>query len=72
VLPAGQLAEVRHVRASTFCDIGWIMDNRTGNLITVSAIDNLMGGTAGMAVQCLNLMFGLDERTGLSFGGMAP
>jgi N-acetyl-gamma-glutamyl-phosphate reductase len=72
VLPQGSLAEVKHVRASTFCDISWVMDKRTGNLIIVSAIDNLMGGTAGMAIQCMNLMFGLDERCGLTFGGMAP
>ncbi len=72
VCESGQLPEVKYVRASNFCDIGWVMDERTGNLIVVSAIDNLNGGTAGMAVQCLNLMFGLDEATGLGFAGMAP
>lgn len=72
VLPSGLLPEVKHVRGSNFCDIGWVMDGRTGNLIVVSAIDNLVGGTAGMALQCLNLMFGLDERAGLALGGMAP
>jgi N-acetyl-gamma-glutamyl-phosphate reductase len=72
VYPKGQLPEVRYVKGSNFCDIGWYHDERTGNLVVVSAIDNLMGGTAGMALQCLNLMFGLDERTGLKAGGMAP
>lgn len=72
VLGEGVLPEVRYVRGSNFCDIGWVMDERTGNLLLVSAIDNLMGGTAGMAVQCLNLMFGLDEATGLKYAGMAP
>jgi N-acetyl-gamma-glutamylphosphate reductase len=48
------------------------MDERTGNLLMVSAIDNMMGGTAGMALQCLNVMFGLDETTGLTYGGMVP
>lgn len=72
VLGEGRLPEVRYVRASNFCDIGWVRDERTGNLLIVSAIDNLMGGTAGMAVQCMNLMFGLDETTGLRWGGMAP
>jgi N-acetyl-gamma-glutamyl-phosphate reductase len=72
VLGAGQLAEVKHVRGSNFCDFGWVVDERTGNLIIVSAIDNLMGGTAGMAVQCMNLMFGLEETLGLRYGGMAP
>jgi N-acetyl-gamma-glutamyl-phosphate reductase len=72
VYDAGQLPEVRYIRGSNFCDIGWVMDERTGNLVIVSAIDNLNGGTAGMAVQCLNLMFGLDETTGLGSAGMAP
>jgi N-acetyl-gamma-glutamyl-phosphate reductase len=72
VLPEGQLPEVKHVRGSNFCDIGWVKDARTGNLLIVSAIDNLMGGTSGMAIQCLNIMFGLDERTGLNFAGIAP
>ncbi|HRI87479.1 MAG TPA: N-acetyl-gamma-glutamyl-phosphate reductase [Candidatus Hydrogenedentes bacterium] len=72
VLPKGQLPEVKHVRGSNFCDIGWVQDDRTGNLLMVSAIDNMMGGTAGMAVQCMNIMFGFDERTGLSMAGIAP
>jgi N-acetyl-gamma-glutamyl-phosphate reductase len=72
VLGEGKPAEIRHVRGSNFCDIGWVMDKRTGNLVIVSAIDNLVGGTAGMAVQCMNVMFGLDERTGLKLAGMMP
>lgn len=72
VLGEGVLPEVKHVRASNFCDIGWVRDRRTGNLLIVSAIDNLMGGTAGMAVQCFNLMFGFAETTGLVQGGMTP
>ncbi len=72
VLGEGTLPEVKHVRASNFCDIGWVRDKRTGNLLIVSAIDNLMGGTAGMAVQCLNLMYGINETTGLTHGGMTP
>jgi N-acetyl-gamma-glutamyl-phosphate reductase len=72
VLGPGALPEVKHVRGSNFCDFGWVTDQRTGNLIIVSAIDNLVGGTAGMALQCMNLMFGLDETEGLRYGGMAP
>jgi N-acetyl-gamma-glutamyl-phosphate reductase len=72
VLGEGKPAEVRYVRGSNFCDIGWVMDRRTKNLVIVSAIDNLVGGTAGMAVQCMNLMFGLDETSGLRFAGMLP
>jgi N-acetyl-gamma-glutamyl-phosphate reductase len=72
VLGEGSLAEVRHVRGTNFCDFGWIIDERTGNVIFVSAVDNLCGGTAGIAVQCLNIMFELDERTGLMCGGFTP
>ena len=72
VLGPGVLPDVKHVRGSNFCDFGWVMDERTGNLIIVSAIDNLVGGTAGMALQCMNLMFGRDETEGLRYGGMAP
>lgn len=72
VLGANALPEVKYVRASNYCDFGWTVDERTGNLVIVSAIDNLMGGTAGMAIQCMNLMFGLPETLGLNSGGMAP
>lgn len=72
VLGEGGLPEVKHVRGSNFCDFGWVRDDRTGNLLIVSAVDNLNGGTAGMAIQCLNLMFGLEETTGLKYGGMTP
>jgi N-acetyl-gamma-glutamyl-phosphate reductase len=72
VLGECALAEVKHVRGTNFCDFGWVADERTGNLMLVSAIDNLMGGTAGMAVQCFNLMFGFAEDCGLRWGGMAP
>ena len=72
VLGEGNLPQLKHVRGSNFCDFGWVSDERTGNIIIVSAIDNLVGGTAGMAIQCMNSMFGLDERDGLRAGGMAP
>lgn len=72
VLGEGKIPDLNHVRASNFCDFGWVMDERTGNLVIVSVIDNLVGGTAGMGVQCLNVAFGLDERAGLRLPGMAP
>jgi N-acetyl-gamma-glutamyl-phosphate reductase len=72
VLGEGVYPEVKYVRASNYCDVGWHRDKRTGNLLLVSAVDNLMGGTAGMAIQCMNIQFGLDETAGLRFGGMTP
>ena len=70
VLGEGGIPDLNQVRGTNFCDFGWVTDSRTGNLVIVSAIDNLVGGTAGMAVQCMNLMFGLDEMSGLRLGGM--
>ncbi|HOK08699.1 MAG TPA: N-acetyl-gamma-glutamyl-phosphate reductase [Candidatus Hydrogenedens sp.] len=72
VLPEGQFPEINYVRNSNFCDIGWMYDSRTGNIIIVSAIDNLVGGTAGMGLQCLNVRFGFSEDTGLRLPGMMP
>jgi N-acetyl-gamma-glutamyl-phosphate reductase len=70
VLGEGVIPDLNQVHGTNFCDFGWVKDERTGNIVIVSAIDNLVGGTAGMAIQCMNLMFGLDETTGLCFGGM--
>jgi N-acetyl-gamma-glutamyl-phosphate reductase len=64
--------EVKHVRGTNFIDFGWFHDRRTGNLLLLCTIDNLVGGTSGMAVQCMNLMFDLEETTGLRYGGLAP
>ncbi|MCD4815004.1 MAG: N-acetyl-gamma-glutamyl-phosphate reductase [Methanosarcinales archaeon] len=53
------------VRGSNFCDIGFEMDAEGQRLVVVSAIDNLVKGASGQAVQNMNLMFGLDETAGL-------
>lgn len=65
VLPAGQLPNINQVRGSNFCDIGLVVDDRTGRVVVVSVIDNLVKGAAGQAIQNMNLMLGLDEGTGL-------
>lgn len=72
VLGEGNLPEVKYVRGTNFCDIGWVRDQRTKNLLIVSAIDNIFGGTAGAAVQCMNLMFGVEETAGLRHAGLTP
>ncbi|MDZ7699325.1 MAG: N-acetyl-gamma-glutamyl-phosphate reductase [Deltaproteobacteria bacterium] len=61
-----------HVRGSNFCNISVNLDERTGNLIIVSLIDNLVKGQAGSAVQNMNIMFGLEETEGLLRPGMYP
>jgi N-acetyl-gamma-glutamyl-phosphate reductase len=60
------------VRESNFCNLSINVDERTGKLIVVSMIDNLMKGQAGSAVQNMNIMFGLDETTGLLRPGRFP
>lgn len=72
VLEEGQLPETKHVLHSNLCDIGLVSDARTGRVIVVTAIDNLVKGASGQAVQCFNLMAGLDERLGLWIPGLFP
>jgi N-acetyl-gamma-glutamyl-phosphate reductase len=60
VFPATQF-----VRGSNFCDLGFKIDSRTGRIIVLAAIDNLVKGAAGQAVQNMNLMCGLPETRGL-------
>jgi N-acetyl-gamma-glutamyl-phosphate reductase len=63
-LVGARLPEIKHVAHTNFCDIGWRVDP-SGRAILVSVIDNLLKGASGQAVQNLNVMLGIDERTGL-------
>ena len=65
LLKKGQVANIKNVRCSNFCDISLHMDERTGTFIAVSAIDNMVKGAAGQAIQNMNLAFGLEETAGL-------
>jgi len=65
VLPKGALPATQFVRGSNFCDIGCKYDPRTGRIIILSVIDNLVKGAAGQAVQNMNLIYGFNEQTGL-------
>lgn len=65
VLPKGTVPATQHVRGSNCCDIGFQHDPRTGRLIVMSAIDNIVKGASGQAVQNMNLMHGFAETTGL-------
>ena len=64
-LTGSALPEIKHVVHTNFCDIGWTVDAERGRIVLVAVIDNLLKGAAGSAVQNLNVMLGLDERTGL-------
>ena len=61
----GGLPDVKYVRGSNFCDVGFFMDEGQGRVGVISALDNLIKGDVGNAVQCMNLMFGLEETTRL-------
>ena len=61
----GHMPDLRRVARTNFCDIGVKVDSATGRAVVVSAIDNLVKGAAGQAVQNMNLMFGLPETEGL-------
>lgn len=60
------------VRGSNFCDIGFEVEKDSDRIVVISAIDNLVKGASGQAIQNMNLMAGLDERTGLWMPGVAP
>ena len=62
--------DINWVKTTNFCDIGFAVRGR--QLVVFSAIDNLVKGAAGQAVQNMNLMFGLDEKTGLMLVGTNP
>lgn len=65
VLPDGAYADIHNIKYSNFCDISIHIDQRTNTLIAISAIDNMVKGAAGQAIQNMNILFGLDEKTGL-------
>lgn len=72
VLPKDVCPETRWVEGSNFVDIGFKIEPRTNRLIMVGALDNLVKGAAGQAVQNMNLLFGLPENEGLQLAPMFP
>ncbi len=64
--------EPRLLSGTNYADVGWDYDPATGRTVLLCALDNLGKGAAGSAVQCMNLMGGFEEITGLTFGGMFP
>lgn len=72
LLPQGQSPQTRHVRGSNNALIGLFADRAPGRAMLLCAIDNLVKGAAGQAVQNFNVMYGLDETTGLSLAPMFP
>jgi N-acetyl-gamma-glutamyl-phosphate reductase len=69
---ADSVPRLSSVRGSNFCDISFEPEIGSDRLVVISAIDNLVKGASGQAIQNMNLMAGMDERTGLWIPGMAP
>lgn len=72
LLDDGVCPETKWVEGSNFTDIGFCFDERTGRVIAMGALDNLVKGAAGQAVQNMNLLFGLPENTGLDVVPVFP
>ena len=72
VLDAGDFPATKHVFGTNYCHIGLALDSRTGRVIVVSALDNLVKGAAGQAIQNMNLMCGFPETAGLEGSAVWP
>lgn len=72
VLNPGQSPNPSHTRGANFCEVSAFADPRTGTAILMAALDNLVKGAAGQAVQAFNLMQGWDETLGLQDSGLYP
>ncbi len=72
VLTGNSFPATQFVRGSNFCDLGFKIDQRTGRIIVMSAIDNIVKGAAGQAVQNMNLICGFAETTGLESAPFFP
>lgn len=67
-----RLPEPKILAGSNYCDVGFATDERGTAAVVIAALDNLVKGGAGNAVQCLNIAYGWDEREGLEFPGLHP
>lgn len=72
VLSPGTFPETKQVWGSNYCDIGFAVDPRTSRVVVITAIDNLVKGAAGQAIQAMNLMVGVEETLGLTAPPLFP
>ena len=72
MLPKGMVPQTRFVEGSNYVDVNFVLDKRTNRVIMMGAMDNLVKGAAGQAVQNMNLLFGLEEDMGLKQVPMFP
>lgn len=67
-----RVPEPKILSGSNYADLGFELDESNGHIVSMCAIDNLMKGASGSAVQCMNLMMGWEETVGLEFAGLHP
>jgi N-acetyl-gamma-glutamyl-phosphate/LysW-gamma-L-alpha-aminoadipyl-6-phosphate reductase len=67
-----RVPEPKILAGTNYADLGFELDDSNGHVVAMCAIDNLMKGASGSAVQCMNLMMGWEEPTGLEFMGLHP
>ena len=72
VCPEGVLPNISSVRGTNYCQIGLVVEKRTGRVIIISVIDNLIKGAAGQAIQNMNIMCGFTEHDGLDLVALFP
>jgi N-acetyl-gamma-glutamyl-phosphate reductase len=66
ILPSGNFPDTKHVVGTNRCDLSAVFDSRTDRFVITSAIDNLLKGASGQAIQIMNLKYGFEETAGLS------
>jgi N-acetyl-gamma-glutamyl-phosphate reductase len=71
-LPPGVMPDAKRVTGANVCEVGVALDSRTGTVVVAAAVDNLVKGAAGQAIQNMNLMFGFGETAGLPTIGVYP
>lgn len=67
-----QLPDPKLIGGTNYADVGFELDHHLNRIVALCALDNLVKGAAGNAVQCMNIMTGIDEKTGLDFPGLFP
>jgi N-acetyl-gamma-glutamyl-phosphate reductase len=72
IYPKGKIPNTKDVRGSNYCDIGIIVNESDGRIVIVTAIDNLVKGASGQAIQNMNIMFGFPETIGLDILPLSP
>lgn len=72
VMEGDESAEIRWIKGTNYLDMNIFKDDRTNKIVITSALDNLVKGAGGQAIQNMNLMFGLEENTGLNNIGVFP